>query len=260
MNDIGVNVAQVLDDLQASYMNNDEYVRMSRIEEYINSPKQGKIDLTKILKDQHNDSVGFDDIWGNGIKMNWTLVPVEEQKPHINWRQAIDDDGSGLGRLASWYDINSGMTASIVNPMNNPEATNVYLRNQKAMDENKNNEAYSEYIREGKEIVEHKMDIARSDYENKKAAIKNAIGNTSTDLDVLAVLAAAIAYETDDYPTLVSVYRQCETEIGCNNPVLVWMAVGTSSAIVKKYVDGTLQSYVNGSSQKDEQGDDSSGH
>lgn len=88
MNDIGVNVAQVLDDLQASYMNNDEYVRMSRIEEYNNSPKQGKIDLTKVLKAQNNDNIGFDDIWGNGIKMNWTLVPVEEQKPHINWRRA----------------------------------------------------------------------------------------------------------------------------------------------------------------------------
>ena len=252
MNDIGVNVAQVLDDLQASYMNNDEYVRMSRIEEYINSPKQGKIDLTKVLKDQHNDSVGFDDIWGNGIKMNWTLVPVEEQKPHINWRQAIDDDGSGLGRLASWYDINSGMTASVVNPMNNSEATNVYLRNQKAMDENKNNEAYSEYIKEGRELVEHKLDIARSDYENKKDAIKSAIGNTASDLDMLAVLAGAVAYETDDYTTLVSVYRQCETEIGCSNPVLVWIAVGTSSTTVRAYVNGTL------SKKKDENDDSSS--
>lgn len=70
MNDIGVNVAQVLDDLQCGYMNNDEYVRMSRIEEYINAPKQGKFDLTKVTQDQGSDSEGFNAIWGAGIKMN----------------------------------------------------------------------------------------------------------------------------------------------------------------------------------------------
>lgn len=88
MNDIGVNVAQVLDDLQASYMNSEDYVRMSRIEEYNNPLKQAKIDLTKILKDQNNDAAGLDDLWGEGVKMNWQLVPVEKQKPHINWRRA----------------------------------------------------------------------------------------------------------------------------------------------------------------------------
>lgn len=242
-------------------MNNEEYIRMSRVEEYINSPKQGKIDLTKVLKDQGTDSRGFDDVWGDGIKMNWTLVPVEEQKPHINWRQAIDDDGSGLGRLASWYDINSGMTANIVNPLNNAQKTNVYLANQKAMDSNQNNETYSEYIKEGRDMTEHKLDLARSDYENNKEAIKEAIGNSSNDLDMLAVLAGAIAYETDDYKTLISAYRQCEQEIGCSNPALVWMAVGTSAAIVKKYVDGTLEAYVNGNNQQGGGGGNSgSGH
>jgi len=88
MNDIGVNVAQVLDDLQMSYTNNEEYVRMSRVEEYVNQPKSGKIDLTKVLKDQGNDAAGLNDIWGPGIVMNWSLVPLEEQKPHINWRRA----------------------------------------------------------------------------------------------------------------------------------------------------------------------------
>lgn len=249
MNDIGVNVAQVLDDLQCSYMNNEEYIRMSRIEEYNNSPKQGKFDLTKVLKDQGNDSRGFDDIWGGGIVMNWTLVPVEQQKPHINWRQAIDDDGSSMGRLASWQDINAGETAAIVNPMNNAAATNVYIKNQHDMDTNKNNEAYSQYIAEGRSFTEYAVDQARTDYGNNVEAIKKSIGNQN-DLDVLAVLAAAVAYETDDYEAICAAYRACANEIGCTNPVLVWIAVGTSSAIVKKYVDGTLESYVNGNQQQ----------
>lgn len=245
MNDIGVNVAQVLDDLQCSYMNNSEYVRMSRIEEYNNSPKQGKFDLTKVLKDQGSDSRGFDDIWGGGIKMNWTLVPVEQQKPHINWRQAIDDDGSRLGRLASWMDINSGMTAAIVNATNNESKINVYLKNQKAMDENKNNEEYKQYIIEGREHTENTVDLARTDYENYEDKIKEAIGS-SIDLDVLAVLSAAVAEQnTTDYKMVVDTYRQCAQTIGSDNPALVWTAVGTNTTIVKKYVDGKLDTYLN---------------
>lgn len=250
MNDIGVNVAQVLDDLQASYMNNEEYIRMSRIEEYITSPKQGKIDLTKVLKDQGTDSRGFDDIWGNGIKVNWTLVPVEEQKPHINWRQSIDDDGSRLGRLASWQDINSGHSASITNPLTNEDKTNVYLRNQQAMDSHKGNGEYSSYIEEGRSLAESAIDQARTDYENNSASIKDAIGN-GNDLDNLAVLAAAIARGTTDYQSIVNEYRQVSTNIGCSNPALVWTAMDTSSTIVKMYVDGTLQSYVGTTNQND---------
>lgn len=246
MNDIGVNVAQVLDDLQCSYMNNSEYVRMSRIEEYNNSPKQGKFDLTKVLKDQGSDSRGFDDMWGGGIVMNWTLVPVEQQKPHINWRQAIDDDGSKLGRLASWMDINAGMTAAIVNATNNEAKINVYLKNQKAMDENKNNEEYRQYINEGREHTENTVDLARSDYENYSDKIKEAIGN-STDLDVLAVLAAAVAEQhTTDYKMITDSYRQCAQTIGSNNSALIWTAVGTNTTIVKRYIDGTLDTYLNG--------------
>jgi len=248
MNDIGVNVAQVLDDLQCGYMNNDEYIRMSRVEEYINSPKQGKIDLTKVTRDQGTDSQGFDTIWGNGIKMNWTLVPVEEQKPHIGWRQAIDDDGSKLGRLASWMDPNSGMTAAITNALNNEKKTNIYLENQKAMDANQGNEAYSEYIKAGRELAEGTIDQARTDYENNKSSIKDAIGN-GNDIDILAVLAASVARGTTDYKAIVEEYRQVSTNIGSSNPALIWTAMGTSSTIVKRYVDGTLEAYVNQGNQ-----------
>ena len=34
--------------------------------------------------------------------MNWSYVPKEDQKTHINWRQSINDDGQNMKRLASW--------------------------------------------------------------------------------------------------------------------------------------------------------------
>ena len=243
MNDIGVNAAQVLDDLQCSFMNNEEYIRMSRIEEYINSPKQGKFDLTKVLKDQGTDSNGFDDMWGNGIVMNWTPVPIEDQKPHINWRQSINNSGIEIGRLASWMDANSGMTAPIVNAVNNEKQTNVYIENQAAMDTHASNAEYSEYIEHGREFAKNKLDVARSDYLNNEKDIKEMIAG-GTDLDVLAVLAAAVAYEGKDYKKIVDTYRSCAREIGSDHPVLVWIAFATSAEVVKMYVNGTLDAYL----------------
>lgn len=257
MNDIGVNVAQVLDDLQCGYMNNDEYVRMSRVEEYINAPKQGKFDLTKVTQDQGSDSEGFDAIWGAGIKMNWTLVPVEEQKPHINWRQAIDDDGSNLGRLASWMDANSGMTAAITNAHNNDQKTNVYLENQINMDANVNNIAYNTYIIAGRELAENAIDQARTDYENNAASVKDAIGS-GNDIDTLAVLGASIAKGSTDYKAIAEEYRSISTNLNNSNPAIVWTAMGTNTTIMKMYLDGTLEGYVNDNSSSDNN-DNSSG-
>ena len=88
LNNLGANVAQILDDNSMSYMNNDDYLRFSRTEEYQTNLKNANFDLTKILKDQNNDAVGYDDLWGAGIVMNWTKVPLEEQRCHINWRRA----------------------------------------------------------------------------------------------------------------------------------------------------------------------------
>lgn len=258
MNDIGVNVAQVLDDLQCGYMNNDEYVRMSRVEEYINAPKQGKFDLTKVTSDQNKDSEGFDAMWGAGIKMNWTLVPVEEQKPHINWRQAIDNDGSNLGRLASWMDANSGVTAAVTNAHNNDQKTNVYLENQINMDANIGNTAYNTYILAGRELAENAIDQVRTDYENNEASIKDAIGS-GNDIDTLAVLAASIARGSTDYKAIVEEYRSVSTNLNNSNPAIVWTAMGTNTTIMKMYLDGTLEDYVNDNKNKDSSDDSTDG-
>ena len=250
MNDIGVNVAQVLDDLQMSYTNNEEYVRMSRVEEYINQPRAGKIDLTKVLKDQNNDAAGLDDLWGPGIVMDWSLTPLEEQKPHINWRQAIDDDGSRLGRLASWQDVNAGYSSSIGSGPNitatsngSVAVTNNNMNNKQAMDSYSGTELKS-YIDEGKAIAEQKLDLALTNYTNHGDEVKKAIGN-SDDLDVMSVIAAGTAMNNNEnYADIIAKYRATAQRLGTKNPALIWTAMNTSENIVKMYIDGTLDTYL----------------
>ena len=244
MNDLGVNVAQVLDDNQMSYMNNEEYIKLSRTEEYQSSPKKGAFKLSKVLHPENDDEKGFDPVWGEGIKVNWTLVPVEEQKCHINWRQSINDDGSGLGRLASWQEQSESIGYNMNNPINNPKKTNIYLENQKSMDSNKGDADCGTYISAGIQIVD-RIDEAKTSYMNNKDKVKDAIG-AGTDIDSLAVLAAGVAKQTTDYASIVSEYRQAQTAIGgCQNPGLIWTAMTTSVDIVKMYIEGTLEAYIN---------------
>lgn len=225
-------------------MNSEDYVRMSRIEEYNNPLKQAKIDLTKILKDQNNDAAGLDDLWGEGVKMNWQLVPVEKQKPHINWRQAIDDDGSRLGRLASWQDVNAGISPAITNALNNEQKTNVYIENKKAMDSSNLSEEISPYVTQGRKSVENETDQARTDYDNAHKAARDAVGS-GNDLDVLAVVAAGTVLATTDYASIVKQYRSVSSAISCSNPAVIWTAYNTSQSIAKMLVDGTLEAYAN---------------
>lgn len=95
VNETGYNLAALHDDMQSSMMSMDQYVRMTRIDE---SP--GKLESTQFptskLTTREAEDVSFAEDkgrWGDGqgIKMDWTLTPVEEQKPQVNWQQDIND-------------------------------------------------------------------------------------------------------------------------------------------------------------------------
>lgn len=70
MNEVGLNVAQVLDDNHMSYTNNEEYIRFSRVEEYQKELPRADFKLSQVLTAQNNDDQGFDPVWGKGIVMN----------------------------------------------------------------------------------------------------------------------------------------------------------------------------------------------
>lgn len=101
MNDLGANVAAILDDNQMGYADMDDYVDLARTERFIKAKDRGEFDLMQVLTREADDK-DFIETWGEGLKVNWTPVAKEDQKCHINWRQSINDDGSGMARLASF--------------------------------------------------------------------------------------------------------------------------------------------------------------
>lgn len=78
----------MLDDMHMSYQNNEEYIRFSRVEEYQKELPRAEFKLSEVLHAQNKEDEGFDSVYGKGIVMNWSLVPLETQKCHINWRRA----------------------------------------------------------------------------------------------------------------------------------------------------------------------------
>ncbi len=109
MNDLGTNVANVLDDNQMAYSNMSQYMELNRIERTHKEPDKALFDLNTVLSRDPSER-DFDTLWGPGLTMDWSYVPKEDQKTHINWRQSINDDGKGLARLSSFpcNEINGG--------------------------------------------------------------------------------------------------------------------------------------------------------
>ena len=107
LNQVGANLSLVLDDNQLSYSNMDHYVRLNDITKYQKPLKMATIHEAASLTKDKEDMV-YNDMWGDGFVMNWTLVPVEEQFPMVNWRQSIIDDGAALMNTAPLYGSASG--------------------------------------------------------------------------------------------------------------------------------------------------------
>jgi hypothetical protein len=108
INEKGANLAQILDDNQMSYSNMHEYakfVHTGKYSEQLTDYQTGASSVT--IRNPEDAKSDFDTLYKDkGIKMNWKLVPVEEQKPHIGWRQSINDDGSLSEIPINWHLIN----------------------------------------------------------------------------------------------------------------------------------------------------------
>lgn len=99
-NDYAINLSQVLDDNQMSYTNMNEYVKFTRAQERQIPMEAGNLDSSNV-KTRNKAEIDFNDEWGPGLAMDWSLYPVELQRPHTN-PPTISD-------LASSNALNSGM-------------------------------------------------------------------------------------------------------------------------------------------------------
>ncbi len=91
LNDSGINLAQVLDDCQMSYTTPEEYCKFVKSTEHQETLTTKTLDFASVNNRNANEK-DFKEDWGEGIKMNWHLYPVEDQKPHINKAQNINGE------------------------------------------------------------------------------------------------------------------------------------------------------------------------
>lgn len=120
LNQVGANLSVILDNNQLSYSNMKHYCDLIDIKRYQEPLKLASINegasLTKSNKQSEQE---LNNIWPEGFKMDWKLVPVEEQVPIINWRQSIIDDGSNLMNVAGMYGNGNAVGSSLTGSTNN---------------------------------------------------------------------------------------------------------------------------------------------
>ena len=102
MNELGANLANIMDDTQMAYMNLEQYADLTRIERKQKPPNRYTFDTSKnSVRDVVLDKA-FKDEWDAGVRMKWLLTSSEGQKPSTNWRQDINKPDHTMKKLASY--------------------------------------------------------------------------------------------------------------------------------------------------------------
>lgn len=112
LGETGANLAVVQDDMQKSYSNMEEFLELCRIEK-MHKPKTTMQISYQDQKERNTNETDFKDIWDEGVKMDWNLVPVETQKAQINWRADINSEDKSPKKLASNQNGNSTVGSGV---------------------------------------------------------------------------------------------------------------------------------------------------
>lgn len=98
-NELGRSLQLINDDNQMAYQQMQDSIDQTKIEEKPDKIEKMFLDLEQIKKNKREDGdKDFKEVWPEGFKMNWDLVPIEKQTPHVRY-----DDGRESERLASNY-------------------------------------------------------------------------------------------------------------------------------------------------------------
>ena len=230
LNDTGMNVAAILDDNQMSYRDMKDYVANARTEKFMKEHEKTIIPATQNeIETRSSNEFSFHDRWGAGIAMDWTYVPKEEQKTHINWRQSINDDGSNIGRLGSWpymYDrpnMQGGGGSNSGSGDGGPMKKNIDSMEKYANIEPEQKEAVEAAIAAGKEAAK----AAESDDVKNKVAcdwqkdIMAALKDKKGGADMLTIASMMFCGNMTDAQDVVNRYAQASQDVGTENPAVV---------------------------------------
>ena len=134
LTDTGDNLSAILDDNQMSYTTMDEYYKFRNLSERQTPMQSAKTLDAASVQNRNVSEINFDDEWGPGLAMDWSLYPVEMQRPHTNPQVE--------GVLASSFGMNNGMAITNGGVMANML---IEARNQIDASDSKAKQAGSEY-------------------------------------------------------------------------------------------------------------------
>lgn len=194
LNDAAVNLSQILDDNQMSYTTMPEYCQFTSKKERQQEMVSASMDSANIKIKTENE-YEFKDIWPVGVKMDWNLVPVEEQKPHINWQQSINDPGPA-GKLSSYFgaEVNYGRAvtggAASNRIISNKNLMDKVITESNSVDQDKKHKAY-DIIIDSQSYATEKIDTLVQNVENYlQKEINTAIeAKNKNNLDSLLIAA-----------------------------------------------------------------------
>ena len=226
MNDLGANVATILDENQMSYTNMDDRIALNRVESFHEEAEHGVFDINTVLT-RSPEEVDFSTAWGEGIKMDWKYVPKEEQKTHINWRQSINDDGSSLKPLDSFPCSEQNAGANIV--ANGSAGANIMKRNKDAMEiyqpRQEQQNSLKDLITQAKSVEGQRDDCANFYRGGGMNDVKQECSNSGFDPLFVAVL--AFLGGGRDVSVVISKLKTISEQTQSNNPAILTAAYGT---------------------------------
>ena len=264
LNDIGANVAFIQDDNQMSYNMMSDYINMSRVEQF-HKEKSKSIKTNTGVLTRNPDEKDFSNTWGSGVVMNWSYVPKEDQKTHINWRQSINDDGQNMKRLASWPCSEANQGPNIVD---NKKTSNIMTQNKEAMDNYKPDSGNSSgsdsgsgqkstdltpYINAGKGLEGDRDVIANEFRGGEMTALKEAAKGSNADPLTLACY--AYVQKQTNYTDLVKKYSDAATALSTTNPAIIICAMVTTP---ETFLGGNGKPRIDELSKKKDEGSSSS--
>ena len=233
-NDAGLNLSEVLDNCQMSYMTTEDYMNFAQYPKRQKRLKSVKLDSSSIKnRKTGDDATDFQKLWKpeQGVKMNWSLVPVENQLPSVNGETEILASNVGTQTNAGY-----NMTSNT-----NIEG-NIFTNQVPLMDALTENDFGYTCVQEAKTWV---SDHGKQFVEEMKAQRSHDIiellkNNKDCDFDNLLI--AAISYATgQDYRVIVPKITKSLKDIqsaGIKNKLLIVDAyINTNENIIGKSND-----------------------
>lgn len=179
LNEVGANAAVIQDDCQAGFMNMDEYIAFVRVDKMLKMRKDMQLEY-KDTETRNENERSFADQWDDGVKMTWKMVPVELQKPQINWRQDINSQDKSPEKLGTYQPINgaggSGMDPGItLKPGNFKDIVGLHLNWLNEVVAGKHDEDWEESVTSS--------DSSSTTDKDKTDSDKDKTDSSSTDKD-----------------------------------------------------------------------------